>query len=69
MSGNINLQINLGGPELSDQWKRAAKLGDTVVTGDLNLDQLRWQDPPQDHRVMVDMMKEQIETQGFPSGH
>ena len=71
MSGNINLQINRWA-RMINQWKKAAKLGDTVVTGDLNLDQLRWQDPPQHHRVMVDMLKEQIEAEGFHqviSGH
>ena len=47
------------------QWIKASKLGVTIVTGDLNLDHLRWDSPPQRHRMMVDKMKESIETRGF----
>ena len=48
-----------------NQWTRASKMGDTHVIGDLNLDKMRWLDPPQHQKTMIESTKNAIETEGF----
>ena len=53
---NEKLQIQRW-DRITDQWVRAAKLGETCVIGDMNLDHLRWDSPPRSHREMVETVK------------
>ena len=62
-----------GGPRLQqsrwmkilNQWVAAGRMGQVVVIGDLNLDQLKWSDPDQGNKDMVNMTKGTIETMGY----
>ena len=46
-------------------WKKAAKNCKTVVIGDFNLDHTRWNQNEYRLKKMVQMVKDQIETEGF----
>ena len=55
-----------------DRWRRmiqkwtAVTTGyDSVVVGDMNLDHLSWQNPEHAHKYMTELVKTEIETQGF----
>ena len=68
---NERLQIQRWS-RITDQWVKAARLGETYVIGDMNLDHLRWYNPPRGHQEMVEAVKSKIETIGFcqiGSGH
>ena len=63
---------NLSGNFQLDRWDKtlaqwtSIKGGDEVLTtGDLNIDYLRWDNPDQEHRRLVDRTKDNIETLGF----
>ena len=47
------------------QWTIASREGHCLVLGDLNLDILRWRNPPQAHQEMVNCIKTNIETLNF----
>ena len=48
-----------------EKWKSAARMGDVIVTGDVNIDYAKWGTP--DYRVekLVEKVKTDIETLGF----
>ena len=48
-----------------EQWKEAGRRHNTVVLGDLNLDQGRWHNPEPQHADMVELIQEEIETSGY----
>ena len=48
-----------------DKWKAAARQGDVIVLGDVNLDYFKWGCPDNSHKRMVDKVKEEVETLGF----
>ena len=62
-----------GTPALQlERWRRMVKIGKTaarhekcIVTGDLNLDFVKWLDPEPRHSSMVDLVKTEIEVEGF----
>ena len=47
------------------QWKRAGRKGRCILTGDLNLDFLKWNDPELCQIKMVEAVQDEIETEGF----
>ena len=47
------------------QWTAANQLGDVIVIGDTNLDELKWSAPEHINLNMVNLVKMEIETQGF----
>ena len=57
-------QLERWGKILS-RWKSASKNTMCTIIGDLNIDHLRWQDPDQKHKKLVDKWKEVIGTLGF----
>ena len=46
-------------------WKTASRNEKCIVTGDLNFDFAKWMDPDPRHSNMVDLMKSEIEVEGF----
>ena len=48
-----------------EQWKRADKLGEVHVIGDLNVDMMKWDRPEYATAPLVDMLKEEIVTLGY----
>ena len=48
-----------------NSWKAAARGHKCVLIGDINLDNLKWNDPEARHVKMVDIVKNTIETIGF----
>ena len=63
-TNDIPLQISRWRKQVL-QWKAACRQGESVIIGDLNLDHQTWEDPTPDHRIMVDIVKNEIETTGF----
>ena len=47
------------------KWSNTSRNTNCIVIGDLNLDHLRWSNPPQHHEKMVNLLKDNIETSGF----
>ena len=48
-----------------DKWKLAKSKGDIILLGDTNLDFCKWDLPEHNHTAMVDMIKNEIEVEGF----
>ena len=47
------------------QWQKAGRTHETIVIGDTNLDHLRWDQPSQRCKYMVEETKMEVETEGF----
>ena len=47
------------------KWCNTSRNSNCIVIGDINLDHLRWSNPPQHHENMVNQLKDNIETCGF----
>ena len=46
-------------------WKKITRNSKAVLLGDINLDHIRWENPENKHEVMIEYMKDIIETSGF----
>ena len=49
----------------TNQWKQAADKNSCWVIGDLNLDMMKWNDTNYEHKELVDILKDNIETKNF----
>ena len=47
------------------QWLAATNNCDSVILGDMNLDQLTWDTPENGHKNMIEVVKDSVETKGF----
>ena len=47
------------------KWLEATAGCESLVIGDMNLDQVTWSNPDQAHKNMVEVVKTEIETKGF----
>ena len=63
-SGHITMQ-KARWKNFARQWKNAASVKSCWVMGDLNLDVMKWNSPEDDHEEMIEIIKNEIETENF----